>query len=161
MLLEEQEALEHISSLQIEALNLDAIAVVTNIYRIAQGLRYRLERQVLSKYDLSWTAFSILYDIWLHDAMETKELAKSAGVTKATVSNITNTLEKKNLCFRKSDPRDRRITYVQITEAGKKIMEELYPDFHNGEAEIAGSLTTKEQQEMSRMLRKMINGNQF
>lgn len=135
---------------------MDAIAVVTNIYRIAQGLRNKMERDVLSEYGLSWTSFSILYDLWIGNPIETKKLAESAGVTKATVSNITNTLERKELCFRKVDNRDRRITYVMITDRGKKVMEELYPRFHKGEVEIVSSLTVDEQKSMSKLLRKVI-----
>jgi len=140
---------------------LDAVAVVTNIYRIAQGLRNKMEREVLSEYGLSWTAFSLLYDLWIWDSIETKKLAESSGVTKATVSNITNTLEKKELCYRKVDNRDRRITYVTITEKGKQVMKDLYPQFHKGEVEIVSSLTMSEQKDMSKLLRRVIRENNF
>ncbi|WP_263399356.1 MarR family winged helix-turn-helix transcriptional regulator [Sutcliffiella deserti] len=145
----------------MESLNLDAIAVVTNIYRIAQGLRNKMEREVLSEYGLSWTSFSLLYDLWIGNQVETKKLAESAGVTKATVSNITKTLESKELCYRKGDNRDRRITYVTITEKGRRTMEDLYPRFHQGEVEIVSSLSVKEQQNVSVLLRKIIKENHF
>ncbi|WP_096200345.1 MarR family winged helix-turn-helix transcriptional regulator [Bacillus sp. FJAT-45350] len=145
----------------MNSLNLDAIAVVTNIYRIAQGLRNKMEREVLSEYNLSWTSFSILYDLWIGNSIETKKLAESAGVTKATVSNITNTLERKELCYRKVDNRDRRITYVTITDKGKQVMEELYPRFHEGEVQIVSSLTVGEQKNISELLRKVIRESGF
>lgn len=145
----------------MDSLNLDAIAVVTNIYRIAQGLRNKMEREVLSEYGLSWTSFSILYDLWIANSVETKKLAESAGVTKATVSNITNTLERKELCYRKVDNRDRRITYVMITDKGKKVMEKLYPSFHQGEVDIVSSLSVDEQKSMSKLLRKVIRESDF
>ncbi|MFV8830358.1 MarR family winged helix-turn-helix transcriptional regulator [Alkalihalobacterium sp. APHAB7] len=143
------------------SLNLDAIAVVTNIYRIAQGLRNKMEREVLSEYGLSWTSFSLLYDLWIGNQVETKKLAESAGVTKATISNITKTLERKELCYRKVDNRDRRITYVTITDKGRKIMEKLYPRFHQGEVEIVSSLSVDEQKKISALLRKVIKDNRF
>ncbi|MFC0560610.1 MarR family winged helix-turn-helix transcriptional regulator [Halalkalibacter alkalisediminis] len=142
-------------------LNLDAISVVTNMYRAAQGLRNKMERDVLSKYGLSWTAFSLLYDIWVWDSLETKKLAELSGVSKATVSNITNTLERKELCYRTVDKRDRRITYVAITDQGKQVMEELYPNFHKGEIDIVSSLNQKEQQMVSQLLRRVIRHNNF
>ena len=161
MLPEEKDTINLLTKLPLDSLNLDAIAVVTNIYRIAQGLRNKMEREVLSEYGLSWTSFSLLYDLWIWNSVETKKLAKSAGVTKATVSNITNTLERKELCYRKVDNRDRRITYVTITDKGKQIMEELYPQFHKGEVEIASSLTVNEQKNVSELLRRIIRENQF
>ncbi|WP_315614762.1 MarR family transcriptional regulator [Alkalihalobacillus sp. MEB130] len=135
--------------------------MVTNIYRMAQGLRNKMEREVLAEYGLSWTSFSMLYDLWIGQSVETKILAESAGVSKATISNITKTLEKKEFCYRKVDIRDRRITYVTITEKGRRIMEELYPKFHKGEVEIVSSLSVNEQKNMSALVRRVIKKNQF
>lgn len=149
------------TKIPIQSLNLEAIAVVTNIYRMAQGLRNKMEQDVLSEYGLSWTSFSILYDLWIWNSVETKKLAESAGVSKATISNITNTLERKELVFRKVDNRDRRITYVVLTEKGKKVMEELYPRFHVGEVDIVSSLSETEQRTISSLLRRVIRENKF
>lgn len=157
----EKSTINKLTNLPLDSLNLEAIAVVTNIYRIAQGLRNKMEREVLSEYGLSWTSFSILYDLWVEGSLETKKLAHSTGVSKATVSNITNTLERKELCYRKTDTRDRRITYVAITDKGKQAMEKLYPTFHQSEVEIVSSLTANEQKNMSNLLRKVIRENDF
>lgn len=161
LLPEEIDTINLLTKLPIHSLNLEAIAVVTNIYRIAQGLRNKMEREVLSEYGLSWTSFSILYDLWIWESVETKKLAESAGVSKATISNITNTLERKELCYRKVDKRDRRITYVVLTEKGKKVMEELYPRFHVGEVDIVSSLSEDEQRSISSLLRRVIKENNF
>ncbi|MCM3213461.1 MarR family transcriptional regulator [Niallia taxi] len=161
LLPEEVDTINRITNIPIESLNLDAIAVVTNIYRVAQGLRNKMEQEVLSEYSLSWTAFSMLYDLWVWESIETKKLAESNGVSKATISNITKTLEKKELCYRKSDMRDRRITYVAITDKGKQVMEELYPRFHIGEVELVAGMSVDEQKYMSALLRNVIRENNF
>lgn len=135
--------------------------MITNIYRLAQGLKNKMEQEVLSQYGLSWTAFSIVYDLWIWGSLETKKLAESNGVSKATVSNITKTLEQKEYCYRKTDIRDRRVTFVVITEKGKQVMEDLYPLFHKGEVEIVASLSKKEQKSVSTLLRRVIRENHF
>ncbi|MDQ0225968.1 DNA-binding MarR family transcriptional regulator [Metabacillus niabensis] len=161
LLPEEIDTINQLTKLPIDSLHLDAISVVTNIYRVAQGLRNKMEQEVLSEYGLSWTAFSMLYDLWIWESIETKKLAESAGVSKATVSNITKTLERKELCYRRIDNRDRRITYVALTEKGKQVMEALYPQFHKGEVEIVSGLSKDEQKSMSNLLRKVIRNNHF
>ncbi|USK87251.1 MarR family transcriptional regulator [Peribacillus asahii] len=161
LLPEEIDTINRLTKIPIDSLNLDAIAVVTNIYRIAQGLRNKMEQEVLSEYGLSWTAFSMLYDLWIWESIETKKLAESAGVSKATVSNITKTLERKDLCYRKSDNRDRRITYLVLTDKGKQVMEDLYPRFHKGEVEIVSGLSVDEQKSVTNLLRKVIRENHF
>ncbi|MFS0594275.1 MarR family transcriptional regulator [Cytobacillus horneckiae] len=159
MLPEESAAIKQLS--KNTNINLDAIAAVTSLYTIGQGIKNKLEQEILANYKISWTSFSILYDLWIHGSMETKQLAKSAGVTKATISNITNTLERKELCYRKADLRDRRLTYVVITEEGKRIMEELYPHFHKGEIDIVASASNDELTHLSMLLRRIIRDNNF
>jgi len=161
LLPEEIDTINRLTNLPLDSLNLDAVAVVTNLYRVAQGLKNKMEQEVLAEYGLSWTAFSMLYDLWIWESIETKKLADSAGVSKATVSNITKTLERKELCYRKRDNRDRRITYVALTEKGKQVMEKVYPRFHKGEVEIVSSLSVEEQKRMTISLRKVILDNQF
>lgn len=161
LLPEEVDTISQLTKLPLNSLNLDAIAVVTNIYRIAQGLRNKMEQEVLSEYGLSWTSFSILYDLWIGGSLETKKLAESAGVSKATISNITNTLEKKDLCYRKVDHRDRRNTFVLLTDKGKQVIEELYPRFHSGEVDIVSSLDVTEKKILATLLRRVIRENEF
>lgn len=158
---EEIDTIKRLAKIPVNSLNLDAIAVVTNIYRVAQGLRNKMEQEVLADYGLSWTAFSMLYDLWIWDSIETKKLAESAGVSKATISNITKTLERKELCVRKTDNRDRRITCLSLTDKGKAVMEELYPRFHKGESEIVSGLTINEQKSITKVLRRVIRENNF
>ncbi|QKS73330.1 MarR family transcriptional regulator [Paenalkalicoccus suaedae] len=130
--------------------------MVTSIYKVAQGLRNKMEREVLAEHGLSWTAFSMLYDLWIWESVETKRLAELTGVSKATVSNITKTLERKRLLVRETDARDRRITHLLLTDAGKDLMRELYPRFHQGEKEIASGLTGDEQRLVASLMRRVI-----
>ncbi|KKK39775.1 MarR family transcriptional regulator [Mesobacillus campisalis] len=161
LLREEVDTINRLTKIPIQSLNLDAVALVTNLYRIAQGVRNKMEQEVLAEYGLSWTAFSMLYDLWIWESVETKKLAESAGVSKATISNITKTLERKELCYRRSDTRDRRMTYVSITEKGKLVMEDLYPRFHQGEVAIVSGLSEAQQKTMTQLLRKVIRENLF
>ncbi|MEK4966186.1 MarR family transcriptional regulator [Cytobacillus kochii] len=139
----------------------NAIAVVTSLYRIGQGIKNKLEQEVLAKHKISWTSFSILYDLWIYGKMETKELALSAGVSKATISNIMRTLENKSFCRRETDPRDRRNTFVVITPKGKEVIEELYPEFHEGEISIVKGLKTDDQKQLAATLYRLIKDNKF
>lgn len=137
-------------------LDFNAMAVVTNLYRAGQGLKVKMEREILSEYGLSFTAFSILYNLWIWGSMETRNLAKSAGVTVATVSSIANTLERKKLCQRVVDEKDRRLVHLSLTPKGKEIIEELYPKFNQGEKAIVKGMSEEDQQMVTKLLRKII-----
>ncbi|MCI1696748.1 MarR family transcriptional regulator [Aneurinibacillus aneurinilyticus] len=137
------------------SLNFEAMAVVTNLYRAAQRLRAKMERDVLSTYNISWTAFTLLYNLWIWGSMEPRKLAKSMGVTVAAVSSITNTLERKQWCKREANPRDRRLVLLTLTDEGKKVIEELYPEFNQGEADIVSDLDSEEQEILTQLLRRI------
>lgn len=152
------EELDILNRLTNYPLDFQAMSVVTNLYRAAQLLRVEMEREVLSPYRLSWTGFSLLYNLWIWGAMETRKLAKSMGVTVATVSSISNTLERKELCRREVDPRDRRLVLLHLTEKGKEVIEELYPKFNQGEKDFVSVLNSDEQKFLTQLLRRINKG---
>ncbi|WP_051287697.1 MarR family winged helix-turn-helix transcriptional regulator [Alkalicoccus chagannorensis] len=140
---------------QPENLNAEAAAVTTSLYRAAQQLRLQAEREVLTSRGLSWTTFSMLYDLWMFGAMETSELAASAGVSKATVSNAMKTLEKHAYCVRRRDVRDRRRTFVELTETGTETIASVLPAFHEVEKQFASPLTGEEQEILAGLLTRL------
>lgn len=92
---EEHDTLSKLKQMHVESLNLEAISIATNLYRSAQRLRVKMETEVLSSYKLSWTAFSILYDLWIWGRLETRKIAELSGISTATASNVIKTLEKR------------------------------------------------------------------
>lgn len=153
LLPEEIDILKRMTNLPIDV---DAMVAVTNMYRAAQRMRSKMEREVLSRYGLSWNGFALLYNLWIWEGMETRELEQSMNVTRATVSSISYTLERKGLCQRKQQTHDRRLVTITLTEEGKRVMEELYPQFNKAEAAIVKDLSKEEQRELTRLLRKVI-----
>lgn len=151
---EERDTLKKLKQMPIDSLNLEAISIATNLYRSAQRLRVKMETEVLSSYKLSWTAFSILYDLWVWGRLETRRLAELSGISTATASNVIKTLEKKNFCSKSVDPRDRRLVFVTITAEGKAAIEELYPEFYKGETKLIAGMTNEEQKTLAALLRK-------
>ncbi len=71
---EEHDTLSKLKQMPVESLNLEAISIATNLYRSAQKLRVKMETEVLSSYKLSWTAFSILYDLWVWGSSKREKL---------------------------------------------------------------------------------------
>ncbi|WOC56706.1 MarR family transcriptional regulator [Bacillus halotolerans] len=152
---EEHDTLSKLKQMPVESLNLEAISIATNLYRSAQRLRVKMETEVLSSYKLSWTAFSILYDLWVWGKLETRKIAELSGISTATASNVIKTLEKKGFCSKSIDPRDRRLVFVTIIESGKQAIENLYPEFHKGETQLITGMTKEEQKTLTGLLRKV------
>src|SRR5690349_5031419 len=68
--------------------NLDSMALVSNIHRASAMIRDHFERCVLTEADLHWSAFVTLWCLWIYGELETRKLAVEAGVAKSTLSEI-------------------------------------------------------------------------
>lgn len=135
------------------ALDFEALLAVSNIYRAANAVRNRMEREVLAPKSLSWGGFTILFVLWVWGDRETGDLANDCGLAKGTLSGMLATLEKKDLVLRSRHPTDGRRVVVSLTEAGNTVIEEVFPVFNEYEARFTSGLESNERKELARLLR--------
>lgn len=129
---EEHDTLSKLRQMPVESLNLEAISIATNLYRSAQRLRVKMETEVLSSYKLSWTAFSILYDLWVWGKLETRKIAELSGISTATASNVTKTLEKRAFAPKASIPEIGDLFLSQLLNPANKRSKNSTPSFTKG-----------------------------
>lgn len=131
----------------------EALLAVSNIYRAANAVRNRMEREVLAPEGLTWGGFTILFVLWVWGDRETGELADDCGLAKGTLSGMLRTLEKDALVSRSRHPEDGRKVLVLLERAGRAKIEGVFPTFNAYEAKFTGELTSAERQELARLLR--------
>ena len=85
-----------------------AMAAVSNIYRAAGAVRNNFERTVLQPYDLTWTAWVVLWVVWIWQEIETRHVAAEAGISKGTLTGVAATLQRRGLLARRVHPADGR-----------------------------------------------------
>jgi len=117
-------------------LDFEAMAVVSNLFRAANAVRNHLERTVLAPADLTWTAFVVMWVVWIWDRVETRTIAAEGGFSKATLSGVLTTLEGRGLVERTRSETDGRLVDVTLTPAGTKLMRSLFPKFNAEERAI-------------------------
>lgn len=83
------------------------------------------------------------------------DIAKVVGLTPPTVTHLSEKLVKKNLIVRSKDEDDRRIIYLNITDAGKEILERAHIEGQVLRRKLFEKLTVEEQQQMLRIYQKM------
>lgn len=150
---EEADVLARVGDLPVD---LAAMAVCSNVFRAAQGVRSHLERTVLRRHDLSWAGFATLFNVWIWGPLETRALAASMGVARPTVSGVADTLERRRLVRRERDARDRRLCRLALTQDGERLIESLYPEFNRGESALTRGLDAEEQATLARLLRRVV-----
>ena len=117
-------------------LDYEAMAVVSNLFRAANAVRNHLERTVLAPADLTWTAFVVMWVVWIWDRVETRTIAAEGGFSKATLSGVLTTLESRDLVERSRSEVDGRLVEVTLTPAGRKLMRSLFPKFNAEERTV-------------------------
>lgn len=105
-----------------ESPQIETYRLFLQLHRLFQ----ELNRDEFRPYDLSTPQYAILF----HASVEGVPLSQICQQMLADNSNLTrmvDRLEARGLVRRAADPNDRRVTLVQLTEAGKALIDELRP----------------------------------
>ena len=145
---------DHVGALPLDFMAANALS---NLFRAANAIRTELTNRVLRKHDMTWTGFVVLWVVWIWDGMETRHVAESADISKATLTGVVKTLEARGLIRREGDENDRRLVRLRLTEEGVTLMEKLYPEFNAVEAEVIRSLSERKVKDFTRTLRDLVN----
>ena len=83
------------------------------------------------------------------------ELSAALGVVPRTVTTIVDAMEKDGLVVRLSDPADRRVTLLEITQEGLRQLRQLRTLHEATASELFGVLTETEKHQLVRLLRRL------
>lgn len=134
----------------------DQMAAVANIHRAASAVRQHLENSVLRGSDLTWTAFVVLWVVWVWGESETRHVAEEAGISKGTLTGVARTLESRGLLGRTGHPDDGRLVLLSLTEQGEELMQRVFPEFNAEEAFVTSGLSDAECRTLAELLRRVV-----
>lgn len=140
----------HVSGMELD---LQAMATVSNVHRVAMRLRHHFEQGVLRDSRLTWTGFVTLWVLWIWGAMETRWLAEEVDVTRSTLCGVLNTLERRDLVRRRGHESDARLVLAELTPHGEALIEELFPRFNAEETFVVSRLSPRAQEALAEALR--------
>jgi DNA-binding MarR family transcriptional regulator len=149
----EQDVQAKIGDLEVDFVSMAAVA---NVFRVASAARAHLERTALAPLDLSFTAFTVLWVLWVWGEQESRHLAAEAGITKGTLTGVVSTLEGRGLVERRPHASDRRLVLVRATARGHRTMRELFPRFNAEEQRIVRGLSVPERRDLAHLLRQVL-----
>lgn len=143
------------SRLGARRLDFESMLAISNIYRAANAVRNRMEREVLGPSGLTWGGFTILFVLWVWGDRETSQLAEDCGLAKGTLTGMLQTLEKRKLVARSKHETDGRRVVVTLGRAGRDKIESVFPEFNRYEAKFTSDLSPEERLQLARLLRKV------
>ncbi|WP_188189672.1 MarR family winged helix-turn-helix transcriptional regulator [Nonomuraea sp. SYSU D8015] len=134
----------------------ERMAVVANIYRAASAVRQHLENAVLRSSDLSWTAFVVLWVMWIWGESESRHVAEEAGISKGTLTGVVRTLESRGLVKRAEHPSDGRLLLLSLTDEGEQLMRRVFPAFNAEESFVTAGLDDEACRALANGLRQVV-----
>jgi DNA-binding MarR family transcriptional regulator len=91
------------------------------LLRTADMTFNRVFRDDLSRFDMTFSQFQHLWQLFERDGMAQVELSRLVGIETASSTAVIDQLEKRGLIRRVRDPADRRRIVVTLTPAGRKL----------------------------------------
>lgn len=121
---------------------------------------FRVTRENFERYNISQGRFTVLMQLnraaCCSGASTPAELAEAAGVTRATMTGLIDTLVRDGFVTRRPDPNDRRMVTVTLTEAGSEVLKSLLPSHFQLMATLMDPLSERERKTMLKLLLKII-----
>jgi len=128
-----------------------AVALWLRIVRLANTKNTLLGERLRAR-KLSPAQFDVIAQIGPSKRLTQRELAVRLLVTEGNVTQLLDKLEKQGLVTRNADGRCNRLA---LTAMGRSIYREIVPEQNRLIAEQFSPLTPGEQEELSRLLRKL------
>jgi DNA-binding MarR family transcriptional regulator len=132
-----------------------AMTMVMLLHRVANTVVYDLESTVHRPAGWSWSAFRLLFALWVSGPAEASRVASRTGMSRAAVSSLAKTLAAAGLVARATDPRDRRSVVLSLTADGTRRLEAAFREHNRREAQWAALLSAEELDVLNSILAKL------
>lgn len=133
--------------------DLDAQAVVFNLFRTQADVFSTIETLALRPLGLTHAGFVLLMSLWTHGPLETRVLARVQGVSRPAIVSAVDTLERRSLVRRRRSDEDRRLVAIELTPAGERLVEQAQRRTHELELELMDVVSRREQKALAHALR--------
>lgn len=125
----------------------------------ASGWVTRLaESRVHRPRGLSWSAFKVLFILWMIGDLEQHRVALLADTSRATTSAIVKSLTKSGLVVQSPLASDKRTNVLTLTHSGRDMARQAYLDQNELLRNWSSILTPAEQEILTLLLSKLILG---
>lgn len=145
---------------QYPGLDPSATDAFLHLLRAADEL-FSAREKSLNFHGISCGRFSVLMQLWDKEnnrpiPQTPAELADVAGVTRATMTGLVDTLERDELVRREPAPSDRRMMTVHLTDKGQELLARVLPNHFRLAGEMMAPLSEEERKVLVSLLAKIL-----
>ncbi|MCR5757292.1 MAG: MarR family transcriptional regulator [Selenomonas sp.] len=141
----------------VPEINPAAVLAMLSIKNASEKIQQSILDILQREYHLSEGKFCTLLVIHQHgkQGIAPSELASKVGVTRATISNMLQRMERDGLVNIRPAAQDGRAKVVHLTKSGGDFMEEILPPHYLRVSRLMEKLTEEEQKELILLLEKL------
>ncbi len=139
---------------------IEAYQVTARISRAALHIA-RHQDEVFGRFGLNRGEVGVLGALLLAGSgqrLSPTQLFKGLMLSSAGITSRLDRLERRGYVKRTRHPRDRRGVLVELTDAGRKVLEQAVTADAGGEQELLTSLTKTDQRAIAALLKKLLAG---
>ncbi|MCM3114137.1 MarR family transcriptional regulator [Neobacillus sp. MER 74] len=111
--------------------------------------------KVIQANGLNPTEFAVLELLYHKGDQPMQQIGGKILLASGSITYVVDKLEQKGMLRRIACPKDRRVTYAQITEDGKKFIQEIFPEHAEQINSLMSSLSESEKLEAIELLKKL------
>jgi MarR family transcriptional regulator, 2-MHQ and catechol-resistance regulon repressor len=111
--------------------------------------------KVIQQNGLNPTEFAVLELLYHKGEQPLQQIGGKILLASGSITYVVDKLEQKGFLNRVGCPKDRRVTYAQITEEGKKLIEEIFPEHSRRIDDLMSVLKPEEKQTAIELLKKL------
>jgi DNA-binding MarR family transcriptional regulator len=113
--------------------------------------------QRASELDLTYAQSQVLFHVADHPGCHMGDVAKAFGVTLPAITHIVDRLEEKQFLLRADDPADRRVYVLELTRAGRALVDELHGLQMRGVEGVLQRMTAGDRQRVIKGLEALVD----
>lgn len=114
----------------------------------------RVSARDIQRYGLTQAQFAVLEVLYHKGPLPLNSIGEKLLVTSGNVTYVADQLEKGAWVKRQRSAEDRRVILARLTPKGQALMDKCFPMHAERMREAAVALTSREQAELSRLLKK-------
>jgi MarR family transcriptional regulator, transcriptional regulator for hemolysin len=113
--------------------------------------------QRASELDLTYAQSQVLFHVADNAGCHMGDVAKAFGVTLPAITHIVDRLEEKQFLTRADDPADRRVYVLELTRAGRALVQELHGLQMRGVEAVLRRMSAEDRQRVIRGLEALVD----
>jgi DNA-binding MarR family transcriptional regulator len=103
--------------------------------------------------------FALLFAASKESGLDQRTLAGRIGLDTSTIGAVVDRLESRGLIERRASPNDRRVRLLNVTQAGKKLLESVMPAMLRAQERMLAPLPKAERAKFMAMVKRIVEEN--